>query len=75
MPLPDGRGRRKTLTCPFLTLMFVATGKGDKWMEVSYRFAENMPNIKTIELDCDHYVFHYEADKMTDEIGLFLDDL
>jgi len=56
-------------------LMFVATGKGDKWMEVSYRFAENMPNIKTIELDCDHYVFHYEAGKMTEEIGLFLDDL
>lgn len=56
-------------------LMFVATGKGDKWMEVSYRFAENMPNIKTIELDCDHYVFHYEADKMTEEIGLFLDNL
>lgn len=56
-------------------LMFVATGKGDKWMEVSYRFAENMPNIKTIELDCDHYIFHYEADKMTEEIGLFLDDL
>ena len=54
-------------------LMFVATGKGDKWMEVSYRFAENMPNIKTIELDCDHYIFHYEADKMTEEIGLFLD--
>ena len=56
-------------------LMFVATGKGDKWMEVSHRFAENMPNIKTIELDCDHYVFHYEADKMTEEIGLFLDNL
>lgn len=56
-------------------LMFVATGKGDKWMEVSHRFAENMPNIKTITLDCDHYVFHYEADKMTDEIGLFLDNL
>ena len=56
-------------------LMFVATGMGDKWMEVSYRFAENMPNIKTIELDCDHYIFHYEADKMTEEIGLFLDDL
>ena len=56
-------------------LMFVATGKGDKWMEVSYRFAENMPNIKTITLDCDHYVFHYEADKMTDKIGLFLDNL
>ena len=54
-------------------LMFVATGKGDKWMEVSYRFAENMPNIKTIELDCDHYVFHFEADKMAEEIGLFLD--
>ena len=56
-------------------LMFVATGMGDKWMEVSYRFAENMPNIKTIELDCDHYIFHYEADKMTEEIGLFLDEL
>ena len=56
-------------------LMFVATGKGDKWMEVSHRFAENMPNIKTIELDCDHYIFHYEADKMTEEIGSFLDDL
>jgi len=56
-------------------LMFVATGMGDKWMEVSYCFAENMPNIKTIELDCDHYIFHYEADKMTEEIGLFLDDL
>lgn len=55
-------------------LMFVATGKGDKWMEVSYRFAENMPNIKTIELDCDHYVFHFEADKMTEEISSFLDD-
>jgi len=54
-------------------LMFVATGMGDKWMEVSYRFAENMPNIKTIELDCDHYVFHFEADKMAEEIGLFLD--
>ena len=56
-------------------LMFVSTGKGDQWREVSYRFAENHPNIKTIELDCDHYVFHYEADKMTKEIGLFLDDL
>ena len=55
-------------------LMFVATGKGDKWMEVSHRFAENMPNIKTIELDCDHYVFHFEADKMTEEISSFLDD-
>ena len=56
-------------------LMFVATGKGDKWMEVSYRFAGNMPDIKTIELDCDHYIFHYESGKISEEICLFLDDL
>ncbi len=56
-------------------LMFVSTGKGDRWHEISYRFAENMPNIKTITLDCDHYVFHFEADKMTEEIGSFLDDI
>ena len=56
-------------------LMFVSTGKGEQWREISYRFAENIPYIKTVELDCDHYVFHFEADKMTKEIGLFLDDL
>lgn len=54
-------------------LMFISTGKGDQWREISYRFAENMSCIKTVELDCDHYVFHFEADKMAEEIGLFID--
>ena len=47
-------------------LMFISTGKGDQWREISYRFAENMSCIKTVELDCDHYVFHFEADKMAE---------
>ena len=60
-------------------LLFVSTGEGtsmqDKWRDIFYRYADGMPDIKMIELDCAHYIFHFEADKMTKEIALFLDGL
>jgi len=59
-------------------LLFVSTGEGtsmqDEWRDIFYRYADGMQNIKIIELDCSHYIFHFEADRMTKEIGLFLDE-
>ena len=59
-------------------LLFVSTGEGtsmqDKWRDIFYRYADGMSNIKIIELDCSHYIFHFEADKITKGIDLFLDN-
>ena len=59
-------------------LLFVSTGEGtsmqDKWRDIFYRYADGMSNIKIIELDCSHYIFHFEADKITKGINLFLDN-
>ena len=50
-------------------LMFLSNGEGtpmpDKWRSISHKYADNIPNTEIIELDCAHYIFHFESDSIS----------
>ncbi len=61
-------------------LLFVSNGEGrspnpDKWKNMIHSYANSAQNAEVIELDCTHYVYHYESEKMTDDINNFVDKL
>ncbi len=60
-------------------LLFLSNGEGtsmsDKWRNISYRFADGLPNAEIVELECSHYIFHFESERMAAEINHFIDKL
>ena len=61
-------------------LMFLSNGEGrspnsDKWKSMVHSYADSAQNATVIELECTHYVFHYEPEKMAEDINNFIDKL
>ena len=50
-------------------------GSRELWKKVAYDYAEGLNSVSVVELDCGHYIFHYEPEKITEEIRAFLNDL
>ena len=47
-------------------------GSRDLWKKVAYDYAEGLNSVSVVKLDCGHYIFHYEPEKITKEIKVFL---
>lgn len=61
-------------------LLFVSNGSGTGWNEEEWcvyqeNYIENVVNGKLIKLDCPHYVHDYEYERISDEIGRFLEKI
>ena len=50
-------------------------GSNELWKEIAYDYADGLSYVSFVELDCGHYIFHYEPEKITEEINAFLLDL
>ena len=50
-------------------------GSNDLWKKVAYDYAEDLNSVSFVELECGHYIFHYEPEKITEEINAFLQNL
>lgn len=42
------------------------------WRSVVRNYADDMSNVTIIELDCSHYLHHYESERISEEIDSFL---
>ena len=47
-------------------------GSNDLWKKVAHDYAKDLKSISFAELDCGHYIFHYEPGRITEEIKAFL---
>ena len=45
-------------------------GSRELWKKVAYDYAEGLNSVSVVELDCGHYIFHYEPEKITEEIHI-----
>ena len=50
-------------------------GSRELWKKVAYDYVEDLNSVSVVELNCGHYIFHYEPEKITEEIKAFLRDL
>ena len=50
-------------------------GSNELWKKVSFNYTEDLNYVCYVELDCGHYIFHFETDRITEEINIFLQDL
>ena len=62
------------IDCPIL--MFVSDGKqvSSGWIEHEREFAERM-NAKTVFINCGHYIHYYESERISEEIGVFVNQI
>ena len=49
-------------------------GSNELWKRVAYDYAEGLNSVSFVELKCGHYIFHYEPERITEEIKVFLGD-
>ena len=50
-------------------------GSNDLWRSIAYEYAEGLNYVSFVELDCGHYIFHYEPERIAEEIKAFLQEL
>ena len=50
-------------------------GSNELWKNIAYDYADGLSTVAFVELDCGHYIFHYEPEKIAEEIKAFLNDL
>ena len=50
-------------------------GSNELWKQIAYDYAEGLNFVSFVELDCGHYIFHYEPERIAEEIKAFLNDL
>ena len=61
-------------------LLFVSDGTGGTgmdivtWRGIVHDYTDDLPNATVIELDCSHYIHHYEAERISEEIDCFLQE-
>ena len=62
------------IDCP--VILFVSNGKqvSKNWIEHEREFAKRT-NAEYVQLNCGHYIFYYEPERITEEIKAFLHDL
>lgn len=60
-------------------LLFVSEkkldGSNELWKQIAYDYADGLDSVTFVELDCGHYIFHYEPEKISEEIDAFLQNL
>ena len=60
-------------------LLFVSEkkldGSNELWKQIAYDYADGLDSVTFVELDCGHYIFHYEPEKISEEINAFLQNL
>ena len=60
-------------------LLFVSEkkldGSNELWKQIAYDYADGLESVTFVELDCGHYIFHYEPEKISEEIDAFLQNL
>lgn len=49
-------------------------GSNELWKKTAYDYAKDLSSVSFVELDCGHYIFHYEPERITEEINAFLQD-
>lgn len=49
-------------------------GSNELWKRIAYDYAEDLDLVSFVELDCGHYIFHYEPERIKEEINVFLQD-
>ncbi len=50
-------------------------GSNELWKQIAYDYVEGLNSVSFVELDCGHYIFHYEPERIAEEIKAFLNDL
>ena len=50
-------------------------GSRELWKETAYNYAEGLNFVSFVELDCGHYIFHFESERIVKEIKAYLHDL
>ncbi len=63
-----------TVDCPIL--MFVSDGRqvSPGWIDRAREFSERT-HARTVSLDCGHYIYYYESERITREIRSFVDGI
>ena len=47
-------------------------GSNELWKGIAYDYAEDLNYVSFSELNCGHYIFHYEPERIAEEIKAFL---
>ncbi len=47
-------------------------GKKNLWKKTAWDYINTLDSVTTIQLNCDHYIFHYEPEQIAKEIKTFL---
>ena len=58
-------------------LMFISDGeetKGSDWIGNHYLYAEDLTNVRVIELGCGHYVHYFKAEEIASEMRTFIEN-
>ena len=50
-------------------------GSNELWKNIAYDYADDLSSVVFVELDCGHYIHHYEPEKIAEEIKAFIQDL
>ena len=60
------------------TLMFISDGTGvdvEGWIQIEKGYTDGLTNAKTVELDCGHYVYSYEYERIAKDMKEFIGGL
>ncbi|SCW26484.1 hypothetical protein SAMN02910456_00090 [Ruminococcaceae bacterium YRB3002] len=49
-------------------------GSNELWKQIAFGYAEGLSSVSFVELDCGHYIFHFEPERIAEEIDSFLLD-
>lgn len=47
-------------------------GKKELWKKTAYDYINDLDSVTVIQLNCDHYIFHYEPERIAEEIKAFI---
>ena len=47
-------------------------GNQELWKKTAYDYINNLDSVTVIQLACDHYIFHYEPERIAEEIKTFI---
>ena len=50
-------------------------GSKDLWKKTAYDYIKDLDSVTVIQLACDHYIFHYESERIAKEIKIFIKHL
>ena len=60
------------------TLLLISDGSGttgERWIDSELDYASNLSNVKTVQLNCGHAVYHEKPEEVKNEMESFIDSL